>query len=408
MIRIPASRAPRPWLAITAAALLAGCATASAQEAPSASQGAEKPPSRITGLDNPTTPADFSQTASVLEVERYRPNYDLKGCPSPPLVTATPNAPLAEAIVKAQAYSDEQKGLGLIVIRDGAVLHQSFADGVNSATPSASASMMKSVVALLFGVAIEEGVIGSLNDRVGEYLKEWDQDPRGDITLRQLMTMSAGLGQSDFMAILLSPDIGRAALTLERVGEPDTEFAYNNAITKLLTLVLERRLEATGKGSTLSYLEQKLWCPLGNGDARVWIDQQGEARGYAGLHAGLMDYARIGELIRRGGEWEDKQIVRKAWIEEMAKPSKVNAQYGLHVWLGREHTPRRAYNAANPIKIPHAEPFLAEDIIYFDGFGGQRVYVLPSQNMVIARFGEVNLAYDDSVIPNLLVAATTQ
>ena len=406
MTRIPQfTRAliARPILSLGAAALLASCAGVAAQEA---AAPAFDPATRITGMDNPTTPADLPQTASVLEVERYRPNYDLKGCEAAPAPRAEPSAVLAEAIAKAQAYSDEQRGLGLIVMRDGAVLHESYAEGVDSTTPSASASMMKSVIGLLYGVAIEEGVIGSLDERVGDTLTEWNGDPRGDITLRQLMTMSAGLGQSNFMAILLSPNIGEAALQVEQVSEPDTEFSYNNAITKLLTLALDRRLATAGKGSVLTYLEDKLWCPLGNEDARVWIDQQGEARGYAGLHAGLMDYARVGELIRNGGAVGDEQIVPASWIAAMATPSKVNPQYGLQVWLGRENTPMRAYSAANPIKVPHAEPFVAKDIVYFDGFGGQRVYVMPSQGLVIARFGEVNLAYDDSVIPNLLARAS--
>ena len=406
MTRIPQfTRAliARPILSLGAAALLASCAGVAAQEA---AAPAFDPATRITGMDNPTTPADLPQTASVLEVERYRPNYDLKGCEAAPAPRAEPSAVLAEAIAKAQAYSDEQRGLGLIVMRDGAVLHESYAEGVDSTTPSASASMMKSVIGLLYGVAIEEGVIGSLDERVGDTLTEWNGDPRGDITLRQMMTMSAGLGQSNFMAILLSPNIGEAALQVEQVSEPDTEFSYNNAITKLLTLALDRRLATAGKGSVLTYLEDKLWCPLGNEDARVWIDQQGEARGYAGLHAGLMDYARVGELIRNGGAVGDEQIVPASWIAAMATPSKVNPQYGLQVWLGRENTPMRAYSAANPIKVPHAEPFVAKDIVYFDGFGGQRVYVMPSQGLVIARFGEVNLAYDDSVIPDLLARAS--
>lgn len=405
MTPIFAALRSRPLVSISAALLLGACASTVASDAREAVESTPDPVSRITGLDNPTTPADLPQTASVLEVERYRPNYTLKGCSGAPLARTAPSGRLTEAITKAQAYSDEQRGLGLIVMRGGAVVHESYAERVDGSTPWASASMMKSVVALLYGIAIEEGVIGSLDDRVGDYLSEWDDDPRGNITLRQLMTMSAGLGQSNFMEILLSPDIGQAALKVEKTGEPDTEFSYNNAITKLLTLALDRQLAAKGRGSMLSYLEEKLWCPLGNGDARVWADQQGEARGYAGLHAGLMDYARVGEMIRRGGKWNSEQLVPEAWIAEMATPSKVNPQYGLQVWLGREHTAQRAYSAANPIKIPHAEPFVAEDIVYFDGFGGQRVYVIPSKQLVIARFGEVNLAYDDSVIPNLLVRA---
>ncbi|MEM7688795.1 MAG: serine hydrolase [Pseudomonadota bacterium] len=389
---------------LMAGSLAAGCTTLSAQDTGAAAV-AEAPTNRVSDLDNPTTMADLPQTASVLEVERYRPNYTLEGCASAPLPTADPTAKMAAAIAEAKAYSDAQKGLGLIVIRDGAVLHGSYAEGVDGSTPFASASMMKSVVALLYGIAVEEGVIGSLDDPISAYISEWRNDSRGNITVRQLMTMSAGLGQSNFMEILLAPDIGKAALAMEQVAMPDTEFAYNNAITKVLTLALDRQLMAQGKGTFLGFLERELWCPLGNGTARVWIDQEETARGYAGLHAGLMDYARIGELIRRGGELGTNQIVPADWIAQMATSSKANAQYGLHVWLGRAHTPRRAYSATNPIKVPHAEPFEAQDIVYFDGFGGQRVYVLPSQNMVIARFGEVNLAFDDSVIPNLLVRA---
>lgn len=383
------------------ALVLAGCAGSLAETQPPAASTA----SRITGMANPTTPADLPQGSSILEVDRYRPSYRLEGCPRTSLPQAEPVGALAAAIAEAQAYSDAQRGLGLIVIHKGALVHERFAPGLTRATPSASASMMKSVIALLYGIALEEGVIGSIDDPVGEYLAEWRDDPRGSITLRQLLTMSAGLGQSNFMEILLAPDIGQAALAIERVAEPDTEFSYNNAITKLLTLALDRRLAASGKGSTLTFLEDELWCPLGNADARVWVDQQGAARGYAGLHAGLIDYARIGELIRQQGRAGGEQIVPAAWIAQMATPSAINPQYGLHVWLGRAHTPQRAYSAANPIKVPHSEAFAAQDIVYFDGFGGQRVYIVPSSELVIARMGEVNLQYDDAIIPNLLIRA---
>ncbi len=389
--------------------MLTSCATnapaTTVSAAPSETIAAPASNPLYSDLNNPTTLADLPQTASILEVERYRPNYRLTSCPIIPPPMIMPRGELAQAVAAAKAYSDEQRGLGLLIMKGGQTLHLSTAEGVNITTPSASASMMKSVIALLYGMAIEDGIIGTVDDRVGDYIAEWNDDSRGDITLRQMLTMSAGLGQSDFARVLLAPDIGAVALELEQTGEPDREFAYNNAITKVLTMVLDRRLEAAGKGGFLPYLQSELWCPLGNGEAQVWVDQAGKARGYAGLHAGMGDYARIGELIRKGGMIGDKQIVPAEWIAEMAKPSKANAQYGLHIWLGSEHTAQRAYSAASPIKIPHTEPFHAKDIVYFDGFGGQRVYIIPSKELVIVRFGEVNLAYDDSVIPNLLTRA---
>ena len=365
---------------------------------------AQSPDERYSDLDNPMTPADM-EGASILDVERYRPTYALEGCASQFPNAADPNAELAAAIAEAQAFSDAHKGLGLLVMHDGVPVHENYGKGASATSTSASASMMKSVIGLLYGIAIEDGVIGSVDDPIGDHIEEWADDPRGRITLRQMLTMSSGLAPSDFMTIIFAPDIGAEALKLELAGKPGEEFSYNNAITKLLALALDRRLAAEGKGGVLQYLESELWCPLGNGPAKVWVDPAGKARGYAGMQATLRDWARVGELIRNRGRANGEQIVPADWIAAMATPSAANAQYGLHVWLGREHTPQRAYSAGNPVKVPHSEPFEAGDIVYFDGFGGQRVYVLPSHGLTVVRIGEVDLTYDDARIPNLLARA---
>jgi CubicO group peptidase (beta-lactamase class C family) len=381
------------WLGAAATAIaLAGCAHAQPAQ------------DRYADLDDPMTPADM-QGASVLDVDRYRPTYALEGCASDFSETAQPDEALAAALAKAQAFSDSHKGLGLLVLHEGRRIHESYGEGAGVTSTSASASMMKSVIGLLYGMAIEDGLIGSVDDPIGGYIAEWADDPRGAITLRQMLTMSSGLAPSDFMTILFAPDIAAEAVKLELAGEPGSEFSYNNAVTKLLTLALDRRLAAEGEGGVLEYLESELWCPLGNGPARVWVDPAGKARGYAGMQATLRDWARVGELIRSKGRANGEQIVPEDWIEAMATPSQANAQYGLHVWLGREHTPQRAYSAGNPVKVPHSEPFVAKDIVYFDGFGGQRVYVLPSQGLTVVRIGEVDLTYDDARIPNLLARA---
>lgn len=365
---------------------------------------AHGPDERYSDLDNPMTPTDM-RGASVLDVDRYRPTYALEGCAGAFPDTAEPDADLAAALAEAQAFSDAHKGLGLLVLKDGVPVHESYGGGASVTSTSASASMMKSLIGLLYGIALDDDVIASLDDPVGDYIAEWEDDPRGAITLRQMLTMSSGLAPSDFMKIIFAPDIGAEALKLDLADEPGSTFYYNNAVTKLLTLALDRALARQEKGGVLGYLESELWCPLGNGPARVWVDPAGKARGYAGMQATLRDWARVGEMIRNSGRADGEQIVPASWIAAMASPSAANPQYGLHVWLGREHTPERAYNADNPVKVPHSQPFVAEDIVYFDGFGGQRVYVLPSQGFTVVRIGEVDLTYDDAVIPNLLARA---
>lgn len=392
------------------ALVLAGCAgtkqSITASTAPDATETLAYPDqaSLYADLDNPMRPEEL-QGATILDVERYRPTYRLTACDSAPLAQAAPNPHFASAIGAAKSYSDERNGVGLIVLRDGKLVHESYAEGVDETTLTASASMMKSVLSLLYGIAIQKGLIGSIDDPVGDYLVEWARDPRGAITLRELLTMSSRLGQADFMQILFAPDVGAAALQTPLAEPPENRFSYSNAKSKLLAIALDRKVKQAGYASLTQFLHAELWCPMGGSEALVWVDPTGKMRGYAGLHANLRDWARIGELVRNEGKANGRQIVPKSWLTEMMKPSAANAQYGLHVWLGREWSPQRSYSASSPVKVPHTEPFVAKDIVYFDGFGGQRVYIIPSKGLTIVRAGVVDMQFDDSIIPNLLARA---
>jgi CubicO group peptidase (beta-lactamase class C family) len=355
-------------------------------------------------LSKPFAIADM-QSATILDVEVYRPSQTLPSCHSDPLPHSQADARLKPALDQVVSYSGEAQGVGLLILKDGAVVASDFTEGVDSATPFVSASMMKSVLAVLVGNAIEDGLIGSADDRIGDYLPEWSDDPRGDITLRQLLTMSSGLEPVSFMAFLTADDANALVRTMAAADKPDRAFYYSNSVSQLVASIMDRQTRDAGRGGLAQYLHDEIWCPLGNGEARWWTDNRGMPRGYAGLHAGLADWARIGELIRLQGRVDGEQIVPSEWIAEMAKPSASNDQYGLHLWRAGTWTERRPYNADNPIKIYHSAPFLAEDTVYFDGFGGQRVYVIPSLGLTIARAGHVNMEFDDAAIPNLLAEA---
>lgn len=354
------------------------------------------------------TPMDTSalREATTLDVDLYTPQAHMTGCAQRTLPARSPDAALVAALARAQAHSDAHGGTGLMVMQDGAVIHESFADGVDRTTPTVSASMAKSVLALMVGIAIDKGMIDSVDDNLGIYLEEFREDPRGQITFRHALQMAAGLGQTDFMAVTFGADVSAVALQSERAEDPGTQFYYSNAVSQLVLEALDRRARHfLYDGGYAEFLQRELWCPLGNGDAILWVDETRKPRGYAGLHTGLANYLRIGELIRNKGRVGDRQVVSADWIEAMATPSPTNAQYGLHVWLGGEWTAQRRYNPDNPSFVPHAEPFVAKDIVYFDGFGGQRVYILPEDRLVIARYGVIDLTFDDSVIPNALARA---
>lgn len=355
------------------------------------------------------------QGATVLSVDRFTPVTTLgETCTVRPLVDAgTPQAPkLAAALEAAKTYSLDQQGVALLVMKDGEVLHRSFAENVDAATPTDSYSMHKSVLALVVGKAIEDGVITSVDDPIGKYIAEWNGDPRGDITLRQVLNMATGLqpakppeGVPAMLDLLLSPDMNDVALRSTLSAPPGSSFAYGNHNSQVAGVVLQRALKAAGKGSYAEYLEDVLWCAIGNNKANLWLDREGGApHYYAGMFTHAENWARLGEFIRNDGKVDGKQILSSAWIAEMAKPSAANPAYGLHMWLGNPWNAERSYGPASPLKVIHSAPYLADDVLFFDGFGGQRVYIIPSAGVTIVRTGMVNFAYDDAKIVNLVLA----
>ena len=125
-------------------------------------------------------------------------------------------------------------------------------------------------------------------------------------------------------------------------------------------------------------------------------------RTYCCLNATARDWLRIGIIILNEGRFKGKQIVPESWIKEMKTPSVTNPNYGYLTWLGTEHQKNRIYNPKSTATGFHAEPFVDKDIIYLDGFGGQRVYVIPSKELVIVRTGAGQMEWDDSVLPNTI------
>ena len=346
----------------------------------------------------------------VLELDWRQPKETVVGARSA-LPAPNPAAfPAPEALAKAKAISDQYAGHGLMVWYDGQLVASDFAEGVDVQTHFSAFSMHKSLLSLAVLAAIEDGIIGGLDDKVGTYIDEWSGQPRGDITLRQLLQQSSGLehvamasGDARAAALVLSSQVSDTALQYQPAAEPGTEFNYNNVNGQVLGIALENALARRGMRYA-EYLSERLWQPLGNGDAALWLEAEGGSpRFYSGMEAGLADWLRIGIMLANNGEVDGQPLLSPDSLAAFAAPSDLNAAYGMKVWRGADWMPQRRYGPTTAVTIPHSAPYLAGDLLYFDGFGGQRLYVVPSRRLVIARFGEVDLAYDDAAIPNALL-----
>jgi len=315
------------------------------------------------------------------------------------------------AMAPALAEIQRVKSYSFMVWRDGAVEFEYYAPGFGPDTRAEPASMHKSVLALLLGQALADGFIPSLQTPVSRWLKEWaGDDPRGAITVEQMLQMASGLSPlpfdlkpgSAYSRALYGADSLASPLATALVDTPGSRFNYASGVSQLLGLIVER---ATGQRYA-DYLSKRLWQPLGAAGAYVALDHPGgRARTSSALFARPEDWLRLGLLFVQRGQVDGREVIAPAWLDAMAAPSAANPNYGYQLWRASPHAPQRAYNSVTPGTVPAREPFLASDMLYFDGAGAQRVYVSPMEKLVIVRLGPAAFDWDDSRVPNLVTAA---
>jgi CubicO group peptidase (beta-lactamase class C family) len=265
-----------------------------------------------------------------------------------------------------------------IVLRGDTLLYERYFNGYTRESTVTSFSTAKSFISALVGIAIHDGAIGAVDDPITRYLPELRGRPGLDrVTVRHLLTMSSGLQYSgrgsggmpweDDAKTYYAPDLRTLAFTVRAGGEPGTRWQYNNYHPLLLGLILER---ATGR-PVAQYLSEKIWQPLGMEAPGSWsLDsaRHGFEKMESGINGRAMDFARFGRLYARGGEWQGRQIVPRAWVEESTRPGlPTDPIYGYLWWLDLPEQ-GRGFSAA--------------------GHLGQFIYVLPEKDLVIVRFGE--------------------
>lgn len=247
-----------------------------------------------------------------------------------------------------------------------------------------SFSVAKSVVSLAVGRAVTQGRLG-VDDPIGGYLPEADV-AHGAITVRQLLTMSSGLHWNFFRDYNVSmPDRVADALSLAIDRTPGTWFEYAQSPVALMAKVVER---AVGRDFQ-AFLQDELFTPIGIAPGSwSWTrDRAGNTVGFYGVTMRTADYARLGHLMRNRGRWKGTPLISEAYVEQATTPSAANPGYGFYFWLneGTSFVAPTIYSrdARNRREIESAPP----DLYGMAGFQDQRVYVIPSLDMVIVRWG---------------------
>jgi CubicO group peptidase (beta-lactamase class C family) len=346
----------------------------------------------------------------ALDVTRLQPLERIRGGSIAPMPVAT-DALSARLLSAGLAAIGEPGTAALLVWHDGALRLEHYGAGFSADMLSAPASMPKPVLALAVGAAVDRGLV-DIDAPVSRWLPEWRDDPRGRITLRQALQMRSGLekygpagkgGAGE--ALMLGTRLEDLVLHTRLVREPGDRFDYNNGDNALVLLALQR---ATHRRYA-DWLSRTVWQPIGAGDAFTWLDRPGGmARTFCCLLATPRDWVRVGRLIKDGGRAGGRQVISAGWMAQMLSPSPTNPDYGFQIWRGSPYRPTRSYGSGEAPPLPIGEPFLADDMLIFDGAVGQRVYVSAREDLVVVRIGDFAPDWVDSRLPNAIIRALHQ
>lgn len=273
-------------------------------------------------------------------------------------------------------YLSDNNTVAFLIIKNDTIQYEKYFKGYDQERIVPSFSMAKSVTSILIGCAIEEGFIKSVDEPITNYIPELEKNGFDKVTIKHLLQMTSGIkfnesyvnpfgdAASFYYGVNLRKEIRKVKLK----SEPGKKFDYVSGNTQLLGLVLERSL----KGKTItSYLQEKLWTPLGMEYDGSWsIDRKknGLEKTFCCLNARARDFAKIGRLYKNKGNWNGMQIISQKWVEESTKSdtSEGSADFYQYQWW---------------LPTP-SEDFIAEGIL------GQFVYVNPSKDLIIVRLGK--------------------
>jgi len=287
---------------------------------------------------------NFSNMNEVL----YSKDLPIQGDPYiwPEAISPLPETvTVAGTEVNLADYLEEVSITALVVIKDGKIVSENYYQGTGREDRRISWSMAKSFLSALFGVALENGDIESVDDPVTKYVPELKDTAYETSTIRNVLNMSSG--------VKFNEDYYQKDSDINKMGH-------------IAGMVLRN---ATGKSAS-DYFIENLWTKIGPGkDAYYLTDGEGVAFVLGGLNLRTRDYALFGQLMLQGGNWQGEQVIPESWVSEStaisANPPTVpdGFDYGYQWWI----------------------PENSKGDYMAGGIYGQQIYIDPARNIVIAK-----------------------
>jgi CubicO group peptidase (beta-lactamase class C family) len=330
----------------------------------------------------------FFVLAAARGAERdYWPTNDWRS--SPPEQQGM-NSKVLEKINDYAGEKKQQMG-GVLVVRHGYIVFEEYYSGSKEDLRTLY-SVTKSVISALIGIALEEGYLKNIDQKMIDFFPEYvstDLNPEVDkVTIRRLLTMSAGFGR-DIGTGITKPAWIKDRLNKPLKNEPGKMFSYDSTNSNILSMIITK---TTGL-EALDFGKKYLFGPLGISNLK-WEGMYGYTYGGFGLQLTARDMAKIGYLFLNGGRWGETQVLAPEWVAESIRvqievPTSdtlktLNADYGFHWWVFS--------TGAHPSYTAW-------------GFGGQFIHVMPDLDIVtvITTYGATLGSQHLLIIENFVV-----
>ena len=312
------------------------------------------------------------------------------------LSTATPSTALPADPLAPLFAAGLGETRAALLMRGDRIVAKRYAPGYSDATRFISWSMAKTVTAMLVGQLVADRKL--ILDAPAP-VAEWHHsgDPRGTITLRQLLNMASGLRHtevgdpveaSDTNQVLFVGGTGgmaARAIAMPLEARPGAKFEYSSLTTIILAEIVTRTLTPSRDPRERAriyreFAQRRLFAPAGIRSAVLEFDGAGTQIGGSLIYMTLDDFARFGAVLRDGTGAGGRRIVSADWLAFLKSPSPTDREYGGHVWLNR-----RGGADPQPALFPGDGP---ETLVSCIGHLGQFVIASPDQDLVLVRLGK--------------------
>ena len=303
---------------------------------------------------------------------------------------ATPNILLEPLLERAFAETDPlylRNTKAVVVIHKGQLVAEKYAQEVDGDTPLPGWSMTKSVTGLLMGLLVQDGKLRLTQTAPVPSWHEEIGDPRGDITIDQLLRMSSGLEFDEEYAIYsditrmlsLEPSAADFAASKPLIAEPGSVWSYSSGTSNILSGIIRRTVGGYMQ-EYYDFTQKRLFLPLGIRTASMETDNNGTFIGSSYMYASARDWARLGQFCLQDGQWMGERLLPEGWMDYSTTPTPNNPRnnYGAHFWLNAD---------PEDTNQQRTWPDLPADTYSMSGFQGQRVIIIPSKDLVVVRLG---------------------